>query len=102
MDYCSSQTVKASRKQTICDWCGEAIEVGQPKIHTSGTTDGDFFCANEHPECHEAARQWWRLNYINEDGIPMERDRQRGTIWLKDDYYCDEPGPDDQKQMEGV
>lgn len=79
MSFCSITNVKATRKLCTCDWCGEQIEKGQPKVVNSGHCEGDFYSVNAHPECHAAAQKWWKEWGMLEDGIPYERNMQRGS-----------------------
>ena len=50
-----SQSVKKSRKRRWCDWCGEAIEIGQSYDSYMFAAYGDTSRIKMHPECHRAA-----------------------------------------------
>ena len=50
-----TQSVKKSRKCRRCDWCGEAIEIGQPYDSYMWAAYGDTSRIRMHPECHRAA-----------------------------------------------
>ena len=45
------QSVKRSRKRRWCDWCGEAIEIGQPYESYRWADGGDAGTVKMHPEC---------------------------------------------------
>ena len=46
-----TQTVAKSRKRRQCDWCGEAIEIGQPYESYRWARPGDSGTVRQHPEC---------------------------------------------------
>ena len=50
-----TQSVKTSRKRRQCDWCGEAIEIGQPYESYMWSAYGDTSRITMHPECQTAA-----------------------------------------------
>ena len=49
------QSVKSSRKRRQCDWCHEAIEIGQPYESYMWAAYGDTTRIIMHPECQGAA-----------------------------------------------
>lgn len=69
--------VKASRKAHRCYWCLQMIEVGQPKVTTSGKFEGDFLFTRFHPECYKALERWQREN-PEDDYWPDEGTMKRG------------------------
>jgi hypothetical protein len=44
------------RKRHSCEWCGEAIEVGESCILRKYTFDGQFNNSRQHPECNTAMK----------------------------------------------
>ena len=51
------QHIKASRKRRQCDWCGEAIEIGQSYESYRWARPGDSGTVRQHPECILAMQQ---------------------------------------------
>jgi hypothetical protein len=47
-----TRVVKAARKAHVCDWCGEAIEIGSSYATWTGVFDGQWGVTKVHPECH--------------------------------------------------
>jgi hypothetical protein len=54
MSFTSERHIAAIRKARPCDGCGHTLQVGQPAIRWSGTTDGDFGMAIYHLDCRAA------------------------------------------------
>lgn len=79
MSFFTVTHVKACRKRSRCYWCGEHIEVGQPKTTTATVFDGDFQDNNFHPECFEALERW-QLAEPGEEYWPDYGSMKRGTI----------------------
>lgn len=78
MSFFRERQVKACRKRTGCYWCGQKIEIGEPKTQVTTVWEGDFGCTDFHPECNEARNQWMREN--DEDGAwPYEGSSERGS-----------------------
>jgi len=51
-----------SRKERICDWCGEPILIGEMYHKTAGIFEGDFQHNAFHPECVAACHEHCRKN----------------------------------------
>ena len=51
------QSVARSRKRRRCDWCYEAIEIGQPYDSYRFACPGDTGTVRMHPECLEASAE---------------------------------------------
>ena len=49
------QSAAKSRKRRQCDWCGEAIEIGQPYDSHMWAAYGDTTRIKMHPECKISA-----------------------------------------------
>jgi hypothetical protein len=47
-----SQSTPKARKPYVCEWCGEAIEVGTTHVLYSGTMDGHWQDTRMHAECY--------------------------------------------------
>lgn len=43
-----------ARKQHCCEWCGEAIEIGEAYSKQSRAEDGSIYSSTLHIECDEA------------------------------------------------
>jgi hypothetical protein len=54
VSFSNEWTVKAGRVQKTCCACPIKIEIGQPAVHWTGMTDGDFAAVSYHPECRAA------------------------------------------------
>ncbi len=54
MTFSNECTVKAGRVQKTCFACPAKIEIGQPAVHWTGMSDGDFAAVSYHPECRAA------------------------------------------------
>ncbi len=78
MSFFQVTRVKSSRKPCRCYWCGERIEVGQPKTTTATVFEGDFQATNVHPECFEALKLWQDENR-GEEYWPDEGTMKRGS-----------------------
>jgi len=66
-DFCSLTHIKKTRRERICDWCGESIPAGSTAWKTAGCNQGEFWKGHLHPECVEA----------NQRLTPAERDELR-------------------------
>lgn len=53
-DFCSLTHIQKTRRERICDWCGEAISIGSTAWKAAGCVDGEFWKSHLHPECIEA------------------------------------------------
>ena len=62
------QSVKKSQKRRQCDWCGEAIEIGQPYHSHRFASEGGAGTATMHPECNVAANK-------------LAASRRHGVLW---------------------
>lgn len=40
----------------VCEWCGEAIQIGEEAISRNYVFEGDIQSTHQHPECFEAMR----------------------------------------------
>ena len=47
-----TKTIKAVRKQRLCEHCESAIAVGSPAVAYKGVWDGEFGVSYMHPDCH--------------------------------------------------
>lgn len=54
-DFYNCREVKRSRKAEGCDYCREAIEVGEPKVVETGKFDGSIWTLAYHAECFPVA-----------------------------------------------
>ena len=52
--YTADQSIKASRKRRVCDWCAEVIEVGKPYIRWRWFGGDTPATVRVHPECKDA------------------------------------------------
>jgi hypothetical protein len=80
MSIGTTTRTKASRKAKRCSWCGETIQIGQPKVSFRGLEDGEFYTLHQHPECHDAQRRW----PFDQD-IPDLHVMQRGSTEYRDE-----------------
>lgn len=53
---CFQSCDRIAKKQHICIWCGEKIEIGAEYHYVVGKFQGDFQDNNFHPECNKAAQ----------------------------------------------
>ena len=60
-----------ARKPHKCEWCGEAIAVGEKHVKFVGTFEGDFQSWRMHAECYSATDKW----EISEGFTPYEHER---------------------------
>lgn len=51
-----SESTPTARKEHRCDWCAEAVEVGEQYERWSYILDGDFITSKMHRECLRAAQ----------------------------------------------
>ena len=77
MSFFAKTKTNASRKVKRCSWCGEIIEVGQPKVTQSGMHDGEFQTHHCHPECDIAETNWLLEN--RDEELPDIGSMKRGT-----------------------
>lgn len=47
-------SVAHGRKKYTCEWCGQRIDIGEPRAGWKGVYDGDFSEVTMHPECFDA------------------------------------------------
>ncbi len=77
--------VKASRKQRVCSWCGESINVGEP-YHGYQWRDGnDSGTENMHPECYNACKDAFTED---PDLFWSQGDFNRGCCCANGDCKC--------------
>lgn len=83
--------VKAARKAHVCDWCNEAIEIGQPYVRQRNKDGRDVWTWRAHPECSKAASTLDSFDLEMVAGETMTR----GCTCPKgsgDGDYCDHRG----------
>lgn len=78
MSFINKTHVKSCRKPCRCFWCGEPIEIGQPKTTTATVFEGDFQASSFHPECYAALKQYGKEN-PGYDYWPDEGTMKRGS-----------------------
>jgi len=84
MSFYCTKAIKATRKKCRCYWCGEPINIGEPKTTTALVWEGDFHADNFHPECHDALVVWHNLPANkHEDEWPEQGSMQRGSTLQK-------------------
>jgi hypothetical protein len=66
-----SETRPKAKKQYDCIWCVEKIEAGETHIHEVSKYDRQFQDHRWHPECHEAAMDYFH-KYGEEEFNPHE------------------------------
>jgi hypothetical protein len=54
VSFATERTIKSVRKARKCRACRRQIEVGNPAVDWSGTTDGEFQAVSYHVECRAA------------------------------------------------
>lgn len=85
MNTSEVRRVKKSRKSNSCDWCGQLIKVGEPKV--------TWFCYSDpctvrmHPECFAAQCVWAKESC--EDELPLPGDYSRGCYCGENPDHCD-------------
>lgn len=52
MSFWRSKSVKASRRARRCDHCHRPIAIGDPYLYLCGLSEGEFYAAHVHAECH--------------------------------------------------
>lgn len=83
--------VKSSRKCKCCIWCGEAINVGEPKLVVTGIYDGDFQANDYHPECSDGSRGYFARPEVDRDMGIDAGSMVRGKHYAKDEREYFEP-----------
>lgn len=79
MSFFEVRQIKSVRKACRCYWCGETINLGEPKTATAAVYDSDFQSTNFHPECYNALERWHDL-YPREWEWPEPWSMQRGEV----------------------
>ena len=84
MSFYSIKQVQSARKKCRCYWCGESVNIGEPKTATATVWEGDFHSDSFHPECHDALKAWQNLPANkHEDEWPEQWSMQRGSTLEK-------------------
>lgn len=84
MSFSYSITVNHPRKRKWCYWCGERCPVGEPRVRSVWTFEGDFATGHYHPECNTARSAWRELpENRQEHEDPPEGAMQRGMTLPK-------------------
>lgn len=87
MSFVTEKTVKAVRKRHLCAACDKYIEVGEPAVNWSGTTDGDFSSCYYHVECRAAELAYNRRVsgtwFPDDEWWPLHEAEQEEYRWLK-------------------
>lgn len=55
--YCTPIEIRKARREHVCTYCGEAIEIGTRYPRWASYDDGRAFTNKMHPECLDAARE---------------------------------------------
>lgn len=63
-DFHTNRSIKAVRRDHVCEQCNGKIEIGQPAEYGSGKYDGYLYTTYVHVECHAAA-----VHYAKENGL---------------------------------
>ena len=67
------ETTQRAAKRYACIWCGEAILPGQTYVREFSTFDGDTQKLKWHPECRDAAFEYFRE--VDNEFSPHENER---------------------------
>lgn len=85
-EFVTGSTPKA-RKEHRCEWCGQAILVGEKHELNEGRREGGWFRARLHIECQNAWNEWTRRwgDDCEFDAHQMQRgkaeEREEGADW---------------------
>jgi hypothetical protein len=90
-DFHSGRTIKATRKQHVCEQCGRKIETGSPAHYAAGRFDGYFYTQHVHIECQAAATAYAELNGLWGEDFPWFQHADRDMRadfgpWLLDHH----------------
>lgn len=67
-----------ARKEHICEWCGEKINIGEKYYRYKGIYDGDFQDTCMHLECELASQKFFAENIYEDEFTPYEF--KRGSV----------------------
>jgi len=56
------ESMRKARKAHVCIWCGERISIGETHIYEFSKFDGDTQTHRWHPECDDAATDYFNSN----------------------------------------
>ena len=89
MSFFKSRTIKATRKEHLCESCQSTIPAGSPAYYGSMLTeDGDLFAWHAHSECRAAEVAWnCEADQFGEDfcwlwQIHEDDETKRWLVWL--------------------
>lgn len=89
-DFSSTRSVKATRKDNICEQCGRKIEAGSAAMYAFGNWDGYTYSHYTHMECHDASVAYAKEFDLWGEEWPWFRDMENSDFehhgWLRENY----------------
>jgi hypothetical protein len=81
-EFSTIKQIKATRKNRVCQHCGQSIPVGSSAIYNAQKYQGEFIALHYHPECWRAVGNFWEsgYSYSYDDGPTMGEFRRGSYI----------------------
>lgn len=89
-DFHTQRSIKATRRDHVCDQCNKPIPKGSPADYGSGKYDGYIYSCYCHVECHAAASEYAEQNGLYGEDWPWFQHMENGEYehhdWLLEQH----------------